>query len=77
MTNPNNITIHELIIYLDNITIREETKTLTMPVGSKGFEKQQQQKKKQCAQLLLCLAKQAAAIKEPNTLLSLLHDLPE
>ncbi|MDP1763054.1 MAG: hypothetical protein Q8L07_04135 [Sediminibacterium sp.] len=77
--NPYSLTIHDLISYLDSLAIWEETQSLIQK-GKAGFSEYQiqvQQKKTGCAQLLLRLAKQAAAQKEPNTLLALLNEIPE
>lgn len=73
---PHRLTIHDVISFLDTQAIREETRFLIMPKDESSYHRDIQLKKTRTAQLLLRMAKEAAATKEPNTLLSLLHNLP-
>lgn len=77
ITNPYNITIAEVMAYLDTLAIKEETQALLINAKSSDYERDKRIKNTRIAQLLLRISKKAAANKVPGCIQLSIEELPE
>jgi hypothetical protein len=76
VSNPYRLTIIDIMVYLDSLAIKEETSFIIMEKGKDEFKRSCKAKNVQCAQLLLRMAKHAAANNGQLCIEELLNELP-